>query len=369
VSRPVEASCLNWHASGVELVAGTVNAYGSPPFRENGVACEHCHGPEERHIASPTRATIVNPNRLAPAQRDSVCAQCHLSGEVRIAKLNAKPFTPGDTLSAVSTAFIYDPPQARQVNGHVEELSRSRCKLQAGDKLWCGTCHDPHSVPPQATKAAYYRQRCLTCHEPHREGDCTACHMPRSEVRDVQHAAYTDHTIPKMRRTPDAGTPTLTAFGTSATDRDYALAQALVALRDNNRALGRKAFEALRSAYAKQPSDTTVASQLAQLYDRMGQESQACAIYAGIMKTPLPPPAAATNWGTCLAKAGRLTESIPVWRSVTDRSPSEESAWTNLAVALIQNGQREQGRATLEQALRFLPASPKVRELIASLPP
>ncbi len=367
VSRPVESSCLNCHAGSIQTVAGTINAYNSPPFRENGIACERCHGPGERHIASPTRATIVNPDRLAPARRDSVCAQCHLSGEVRIAKLDAKPYTPGGLLSAASTAFVYSPPQARQVNGHVEELSRSKCRLQSGDKLWCGTCHDPHSVSAPAAKAAYYRQRCLACHQPHNEGDCTTCHMPRSEVRDVQHAAYTDHTIPKVRRTPDAGTPTLVAFSPGATDRDYALAQALVALRDNNRALGMKAFEALRSAYAEQPSDTPVASQLAQLYDRMGQDNKACEIYGEIHKTPFPPPAAAINWGTCLAKEGRLTESIPIWQGVTERSPSEDSAWTNLAAALIQTGHQDQARTALEQALRFNPSSRKARELLAGL--
>lgn len=139
VSPGFERSCLNCHASGVQAVSGTTNAYRSPPFREAGIGCERCHGPGERYIATPSRTNIINPARLTPAIRDSICAQCHLSGEVRIAKMDSKPFTPGDLLSASSTAFVYDKPKARQVNGHVDELSRSRCNLQSGDKLWCGT--------------------------------------------------------------------------------------------------------------------------------------------------------------------------------------------------------------------------------------
>ncbi len=356
VSRPVEASCLNCHSSGVRLIAGSVNQYEDTPFREGGIGCERCHGSGERH------ATLVNPAKLAPAARDSICEQCHLAGEVRVGK----------------ASFVWDPPKSRQVNGHVEELSRSRCKLASGDKLWCGSCHDPHSTPLQ--KAAWYRERCFACHntasctapKPARTAkadDCTACHMPRSEVRDVQHAAYTDHTIPKRPRAAITNTEShLVAFGGVASDRDLAVATALVALRQNDRAMAMQAFEPLKTAWQKDPNDTAVGSQLAQLYDRMGQEPAACEIYGQIAKTPVPPPAAAINWGTCLAKQGRVPESIPFWRSVTVRSPGEESAWTNLAAAYIQTENLDAARAALQAALRFHPVSAKLREMLRSLP-
>ena len=70
--------CLTCHASYLKPVEGTQNRYGSPAFEEGGVACERCHGDVESHDA------IVNPAKLAPDRRDSVCAQCHLSGEARV---------------------------------------------------------------------------------------------------------------------------------------------------------------------------------------------------------------------------------------------------------------------------------------------
>jgi len=42
------------------------------------ITCERCHGPSEKHLADPRAGTIVNPSKLAPAARDSICEQCHL---------------------------------------------------------------------------------------------------------------------------------------------------------------------------------------------------------------------------------------------------------------------------------------------------
>jgi len=150
--------------------------------------------------------------------------------------------------------------------------------------------------------------------------------MPRSEVRDVQHATYTDDTIPKLSRRPAKAGAALIALGGGTTDRDLALARALVALRDNGRARRLQAFEPLHSRFAKNPGDVAVASQLAQLYDRVEQEARACAIYDEIIKTAFPPPAAANNWGTCLAQERLLAESIPVWESVMHREAETGSA-------------------------------------------
>ena len=150
--------------------------------------------------------------------------------------------------------------------------------------------------------------------------------MPRSEVRDVQHATYTDDTIPKLSRRPAKAGAALIALGGGTTDRDLALARALVALRDNGRAPRLQAFEPLHSRFAKNPGDVAVASQLAQLYDRVEQEARACAIYDEIIKTAFPPPAAANNWGTCLAQERLLAESIPVWESVMHREAETGSA-------------------------------------------
>ena len=215
--RGVEPACLNCHASRVQAVSGTSNGYADPPWLENGVSCERCHGSGEEHVArmkSGNRAHgtgVVNPAKLEPMARDSVCAQCHLPGAVEIArsakrgslKPGFKPgFKPGERLSDSVTVFVWaDANRETTVNGHFEQLARSACRRASGGKLWCGTCHDPHRVVPETEKAAFYRSRCFTCHSessctaPKKAGiaaanNCIACHMPREPATTVRHAAF-----------------------------------------------------------------------------------------------------------------------------------------------------------------------------------
>ena len=53
LARPIEPSCLLCHSSRVRPVLGTQNRYGNPPFLENGVGCERCHGPGSDHANDP----------------------------------------------------------------------------------------------------------------------------------------------------------------------------------------------------------------------------------------------------------------------------------------------------------------------------
>ncbi len=100
--------------------------------------------------------------------------------------------------------------------GQAEQLESSRCFRASGGELGCISCHDPHRLPPPASRAAYYRGRCMKCHE--RRGcalpkaerqsrgpgeDCIACHMPRPAVADIPHTVITDHRIPRVSSTPD----------------------------------------------------------------------------------------------------------------------------------------------------------------------
>jgi hypothetical protein len=78
-SRPIEPSCLYCHASQTRWREGSLNAYADPPFAQDGVSCERCHGPGSLHVEG--RGKMVNPARLEPVRREAVCAQCHHSGE------------------------------------------------------------------------------------------------------------------------------------------------------------------------------------------------------------------------------------------------------------------------------------------------
>jgi hypothetical protein len=104
LTRPVESSCLQCHASGLQATSGTRNGYASPPFREDGISCERCHGAGEEHVSK--KGKVVNPAKLAPERRDSVCAQCHMAGETRVARPGQKSFRPGDRLSDDAVVFV-----------------------------------------------------------------------------------------------------------------------------------------------------------------------------------------------------------------------------------------------------------------------
>jgi hypothetical protein len=114
LTRAVGVGCLQCHASDLQPVAGTQNRFRDPPFREGGVSCERCHGPGKTHVAKMISGNrkepreIVNPVKLDAARRDSVCAQCHLTGAARIPRAQAKDETyqPGALLSTISLTCL-----------------------------------------------------------------------------------------------------------------------------------------------------------------------------------------------------------------------------------------------------------------------
>jgi photosynthetic reaction center cytochrome c subunit len=212
-TRPVSEECVLCHSGTALHVSGTLNQYRSPVFPAEAITCERCHGPVERHLADPRAGTIINPAKLEPAARDSICEQCHLFGAARVANPGKKlsDFIPGQRLEDTFTVYrnavpAGASPGAFKVISHVEQLALSACARNSGGRLWCGTCHDPHDQPTQGVQ--YYRARCLACHtasfpasHPGKNSDCLACHMPRRNAQDGGHTVFTDHRIQGRPRT------------------------------------------------------------------------------------------------------------------------------------------------------------------------
>ncbi|MGB7284664.1 MAG: c-type cytochrome [Candidatus Acidiferrum sp.] len=212
-TRPVSDGCVLCHSGTALHVAGTLNQYRSPVFSAEGITCERCHGPVERHLADPRAGTIVNPAKLEPAARDSICEQCHLFGAARVLNpgKNFSDFIPGQRLEDTFTVYHNavppgSPAGAFKVISQVEQLELSACARNSGGRLWCGTCHDPHDKPAQPVE--YYRAKCLSCHatnfpvaHPSKESNCIGCHMPRRDAKDGGHTAFTDH---RIQRRPEA---------------------------------------------------------------------------------------------------------------------------------------------------------------------
>lgn len=371
LTRTILPGCLQCHASGIQPIAGTRNAYAAPPFREGGVACERCHGPGSEHIAA--GKPMINPAKLAAPERDSICEQCHLSGEIRIPKPGKDDlsFRPGGRIADVATVFVRSGAAVRmKVTSHVEDLAQSACKRASGAKLWCGTCHDPHSVPAATETAAYFRSKCLACH---RASDCQAapaarqanrdncigCHMPRNPATDVDHVVFTDHSIPRQRG--PAGAPAADAAlvpfeGGTTGPRDLGLAYAMVGQREQNAAYLERAFGLLRQAVAGGTADAQAVAYLAEFYRDRHDDAHALPLYEQAWRMDRTQAPVAAALGAYQMQRGNVSEAVRLWDQALAINPSMVLVRANLAAALRRTGHADQAQAVMRKALEFNPS-------------
>ena len=336
-SRAIEPSCLFCHASQIRWREGTLNAYADPAFEQNGVACERCHGPGSLH--SEGQGKRVNPAKLEPGRRDAVCAQCHLTGQSRVARAGRQltDYNPGDVLSDFAAYFVPTGQNDFQVNSHVEKLAESACKRSAGDRLWCGTCHDPHTVTAPAERAAWFHAKCRSCHEAAqcaRGFDCVACHMPKNPAADAGHGVFTDHSIPRIAgraRAQPAASWKLRGFSAAdAGDRELGLAYAEVGVRTGSRPQQAEAIRLLMAA----PQDAEVQVRLADLQERAGNSGRALALYQAALRQDPNAVVALVNLGRLYGSSGLLDQAIALWREALKRDPCLDEAGANLRIAL-----------------------------------
>jgi tetratricopeptide (TPR) repeat protein len=219
-TRPIAEGCVFCHAGSFDAIAGTQNEYDKVPFPHLTIGCNRCHGPTAAHLAKPGAQNIVDPASLEPAARDSICEQCHLFGVARVLNPGKRftDFQAGQRLEQTFTIYHNEAPKGTEVAfkviSHVEQLALSKCKRNSGDKMWCGTCHDPHYEP--ADRVGYFRNRCMTCHaktaftanHPAKTSNCIGCHMPTREAKDGGHTVFTDHRIRRRPEPEPAGEPT-----------------------------------------------------------------------------------------------------------------------------------------------------------------
>jgi hypothetical protein len=351
LAKPIEEPCLTCHASRPQLIPNHQNRYLDPPFLEAGIGCERCHGGGTDHA-------VVNPAKLDAARRDSICQQCHLTGAARVPRpgRGVGTFRPGELLSDHLAVFVWDQPGGeRAATDHSEQLARSKCKLASGDRLWCGSCHDPHSE--DTAKARVSCQGChapKACTSPATSADCVSCHMPKARSREGEHVAYTDHTISRRPAPPPAARDRrLRSFwrGEPA-ERDLAIALASRGQPDL------PLLEKLRGA-----DDAPVLVQLAQLYDAQGKQDPAEALYERVLRLDPSNAAAGANLAIYRARKGRTQEAIALWQDVFERNPALAGAGINLAVAQSGAGDRAGARRTIDRLLQFHPDLDAVRQL------
>jgi hypothetical protein len=346
LNRPIEPSCLMCHTSRVRPVPATQNRYEDPPFLENGVSCERCHGPGSEHVKDPVAAPLVNPAKLDAERRESICQQCHLTGEARIERAGKRfvDFQAGERLADSATYLVWKGTRkSLKVTSHVEKLSTSACRTAGGGTLSCLTCHDPHTNQDKTQKA------CLSCHtEAHRrEENCVNCHMPKAQSTDASHGVLTDHSIPRV---PQAAQPPLHTelVGFLNPPDDRALGLAYAELGD------RRAREYLLRA---KPADWPVRLRLAVLESN---PSRAAALYESVLQDQPAETSALVNLGILYATAGRLDAAAELWERALAANPAIEEAVLNLS-------QIRPSEALLRRYLQINPAWPAVRARLAAL--
>ncbi len=221
-----------------------------------------------------------------------------------------------------------------------EQLALSVCKRRSGDRLWCGSCHDPHVRPEQPVE--YFRARCLTCHESTLNAqhaalaDCIGCHMVRRPAKDGGHTAFTDH---RISRRPAQQTEI-------ASSEIHAWREPATALRDRNLAL----------ALVTLGFQNHVPGQVIQGYkmlDRLGQQSRQ-------------DPDVLTALGTILLTAKESGEATKCFRQALALRPGYAPYEVNLATALIAANERPEAIRHLDNAVSLDPLLQKAVSLLVS---
>ena len=374
---PMTRGCMRCHMSGVQREdPGTRNHFKGLPFLHGGVTCESCHGDATRHLSSSGRAAVVNPIKLDPERRDSVCISCHLEGDTRIehAGRNVDDYKPGELIADYLSYFVYadDSMMSRGVS-EVEEFGLSKCKRVSGDRMSCMNCHDPHYSPPPEEQAAFYRQKCLACHTApkyatthfNRNPDCTTCHMPKGKVEKVPHIAWTDH---RIRQNPGHAEPSgassarelVPLFDEKASPRDLALAYYDLVLGGNASETDR-AWTLLSSSRNSFPNDLPVLNALGYLAQLRGNRSQAMDLYREVLKVDPIDLTATNNLAILLARSGQLKNAETLWKKTFDLNEDVDEAGMNLALVECMLGDKDTARQVLQRVLLYSPDQPMAR--------
>jgi hypothetical protein len=302
-------------------------------FLEEGISCERCHGAPEEHLRRPAPGSIVNPAKLAPAARDSICEQCHLTGITqRILNPGREfdDFHPGQRLEDVFTVYTRTGARAFKVISHSEQLALSACARASQGKLWCGTCHDPH--PKKVATTGSYNTRCEMCHRGKLEklhpadANCISCHMPRRQAQDGGHTVFTDHRITRQRGPdePASQSADLKAWREpepALQARNLALAYVNDGIFSHSPAEIVRGYQILTEVQRGAPDDVAVLN--------------------GI--------------GRALLTGSEPLEALKAFELVMQLKPNSATSEEDVGLAYLESGQAEKAASHLERALELDP--------------
>lgn len=189
------AECLPCHVSGFTLTAldgGGVEFGGEEGgWRDDGVACERCHGPGESHLYSMSPMDIVQPWLLDGGRANEVCGQCHGRRSGMGAGLphphgEEDRYEPGDVLAdtTLSEFEAWSSGAAAVAHAQHDELLSSAHGPE-GANLRCVDCHGVHGGVEEDAHPHLLRGSVDD------NGLCESCHLEASFASNTQ--AVVDH--------------------------------------------------------------------------------------------------------------------------------------------------------------------------------
>ena len=368
-TRPVTEECLLCHSGRPLHVSGSINQYTPPFFAEEAISCGRCHGDAADHLRRPTSGSIVNPAKLAPAARDSVCEQCHLAGVTRV--LNSgrtfADFHPGQPLEDVFTVYTRAGAPAFKVISHAEQLALSACARNSQGKLWCGTCHDPHprTVPTLQT----YSARCRTCHrsklpDSHPAGAlCVSCHMTRRQAQDGGHTVFTDHRIARRPLPDDPATQPddLVAWREPAPEwqaRNLALAYLNTGISSRSPAQIVRGYRMLTEVQRTIPDDIGVLKGIGRALLLGKQPAEALRAFERVLQLEPRSAASEEDVGLALLESGQVDGAASHLERALQLDSLQLTAATALQEAYRRQGHNEKAEAVAARMRRAMQASP-----------
>lgn len=372
--RPVTESCLFCHSGDAKFTDADKRRIA--PGSVTAITCDRCHGSGEDHIRHPSTSNIVNPAKLPVEARDSICEQCHLEGETRVVNpgKSMESFHAGDNLTDTLITYLYqEGGKRRPAVSQVEELAASRCARASENRLWCGSCHDPHGE--RADRARQVKAVCTSCHPKlspaaHPAGlkECVSCHMPPRPTANIAHVAVTDHRIHlpgDTEQSPVTSTDSVVAWRPSPPQfrqRDLALAELQIGSEHHLPSIIRDGVRLLESLPEKQQNDDAAALSLLQsIYLNTSAPSKALALSEWAEAAEPNSATFAANLGIALKRAGDMRRAETQLLRAIDLDPSMMQAYAELAVLYDEEHRPEDARKIIDRFLNWNPQSIQFR--------
>lgn len=425
--RPVHYECIFCHNAYPKIPQALEHAASAEmtfldPLPE-GIDCQRCHGPGQRHVALASagvareqiRAAIVNPKRLEPERELEVCLQCHLETTSQdlphsIRRFDRAPFSyvPGQPLGDFRVEFDRPGGQTGGTTGRFEiahgayRLRQSQCFIQSAGKLRCTTCHNPHDIPHGPAAAAHYNAVCEQCHAPllqrpaallartvagpHVAGaDCIACHMQKRRTDDVVHVVMTDHWIQRrIQRQKPAGdllapkaeinetkanrfTGEVVPYYPSplADTPENALYVAAAQVR-NGRNLTEGLPRLANLLVRYHPAPASFYAELAQGYGAVGDWAKAIPYFQEAARRE-PTAFRLTQLGNAQMENRQFPQAEESLRRAISLAPDEPMEWGTLGWVLWQMDKGAEARADLERAVGLDPELPELHNNLANV--